>query len=1372
MRLSKVTLAGFKSFANPTEFRFDEPIIGIVGPNGCGKSNVVDGIKWVLGERSAKSLRGGAMLDVIFAGSATRKPLGQASVTLSFENPIEPAAVPAPGESVIGAVSAAPPRRLLPVDADQVDVTRRLYSDGRSEYLINGRKVRLRDVRELFLDTGIGIDAYCIIEQGKVDALLRAKPIERREILEEAAGIAGFKARKLESARRLEQAEASLAVVREQLSATERRLRIVRGQAEKARRFQSLDAQRRTLRTDLALDQFHEIVCALHEAGTRLESIDRRRGAARAEVIEREEARQQAEIARQELLDAVRDLESRRQDASAAGRHAGQLRDLNARNLAEGEAHASEEAARLAALEAELAALRVQFAQAEAALAAVQDACGEAEAAAQRIARERSDLERRSIEAQHEAERRRDAAHSIERQRSQAVARCESLDERARHQREAAERLRARVDPLRAELDGVRCRRLTALVGERVELDEALRLERSMQEHSAAAAALGDRHGRVVAELTRKRQEVASVGSRLSLLEEMRAAGEGLGASVRAVLAAPDRFPGIRGMLGDMLSVGREHAAIVEAALGGHLELLVVDRLGDLAPLEAALRALPGRAAFAPLHLLEVPGGSATAQAPSGRGDEALRAPRSSPLPTGVCRVLDLVDVSPDASELLERLLGSTYLVDRLESAILLAAGPLAGCRFVTRRGDVLEADGRTSIAGEPGRNGAAGAASGATPGWLAREAEMAELRAAMRRLESEIGRLDLEASQVAAESEESRRLQLDVAERLQASRRMAVEARYALQRHESEAARLLRELGRVGEECVESLRHAESIEAERRTLLERVESLGRLLSEQAEEAASLRAEHDRLRAEAGAAAERHAQARIASTQANEALEQGRRERRHLGHRIEESLRHAEHARAQVARRAEQAERLREAIAESERAIAAAQARCAEIGESLDAASARLREADGEVGAANAALVEAREALTAVEREHGGVEIALRELEVRRETLMDRTLAELELDLGTAYVVHRSHREEPGFVALDRDAAQREAEALREEIRRLGNVNLDAIDEESQLESRNEDLIRQVADIDAAKAQLATLVAELDALCRTRFEETFAAVREHFAGAQGTFRRLFGGGSADIFLVADEEGRVDVLDAGVEITARPPGKTPRVNEQLSGGEKTLTAVALLLAIFMSKPSPFCILDEVDAALDEANVERFCNCLLPFLDRSHFIVITHHKRTMQACHRLYGVTMQERGVSKRVAVQFEHVGDGGRIAPEASEVPEVPEVPHVPHAMEIAGPDAPRDAPERARSDGLGVSVPPNGEGAGRRRSVGGERPARTRAPRRDRAVQAGPAASTSAEPPVAERHEHEGDLTPSTERAGTPRPAIREALRLALDPPS
>ncbi|MDP6890561.1 MAG: AAA family ATPase, partial [Phycisphaerales bacterium] len=324
MRLSNVTVSGFKSFADTVEFRFDEPKVGVVGPNGCGKSNVVDAVKWVLGERSAKSLRGGAMLDVIFAGSAGRKPLGMASVTLTFENPI-----------VDHQATIAQGRRALATDTDQVQVGRRLYRDGRSEYLINDRKVRLKDVKDLFLDTGIGNAAYCIIEQGRVASMLQASPIERRTILEEAAGVSKFKLRRVESQRKLERTEVNLVRIREQLEGTERRLRMVRGQAKKARTFQELDGRYRTLRRELVFDQFDELQDRLIGLTSRLSDLARQRDELETNVLELEAAQQESDIQRHEAEEQRHLLAKQHAEHTSAVGRAQQQIDFTTRQRGE-----------------------------------------------------------------------------------------------------------------------------------------------------------------------------------------------------------------------------------------------------------------------------------------------------------------------------------------------------------------------------------------------------------------------------------------------------------------------------------------------------------------------------------------------------------------------------------------------------------------------------------------------------------------------------------------------------------------------------------------------------------------------------------------------------------------------------------------------------------------------------------------------------------------------------------------------------------------------------------------------------------------------------------------------------------------------------
>jgi chromosome segregation protein len=517
---------------------------------------------------------------------------------------------------------------------------------------------------------------------------------------------------------------------------------------------------------------------------------------------------------------------------------------------------------------------------------------------------------------------------------------------------------------------------------------------------------------------------------------------------------------------------------------------------------------------------------------------------------------------------------------------------------------------------------------------------------------------LEGEANALLARGTEARQRHREVEDRLAEVRRSLVDAEYQRDRCDQMIQRVEHEQAALGVEIDELIRRTRTLGTERD------EAAGRLSHARAmHEAVQGRravadAEATRASTRAEAAAEALANARIASTERGGALDALRRERRGAELARDEQQRQRAVAAEQADRRAQQAERYAGTITEARAAAEAARTELASVADALVGAAEAVTASDRAVQEAGAALRLAREQAKILERNWTSVELGRREVEIKRESLEESALTDLELDLGSAYEAHLAERAAEGFVPVDRAAAEAELAALKDDIKSLGNVNLDAIEEEGQLEERNESLVRQLADIDAATVQLGQLILQLDAVSKVRFEQVFTTVRENFAGNGGMFRRLFGGGSADLFLVPDEEtGEVDMLESGVEIRAKPPGKEPRLISQLSGGEKTMTAVALLMSIFQSKPSPFCVLDEVDAALDEANVERFCGVLREFLDRSHFVVITHHKRTMQACDQLYGVTMPQRGVSRRVSVRFEQVGKDGAISKDAVEAAE-------------------------------------------------------------------------------------------------------------------
>ncbi len=1294
MRLARLTLSGFKSFADRTEFSFDEPIIGVVGPNGCGKSNVVDAVKWVLGERSAKSLRGSAMQDVIFAGSVARKPMGMAEVTLTFENPrlatpratslldTDPSKILpdedaassgldgetaeelelATGENALVDRGRVRDRR-LPVDTDEVGVTRRLYADGRSEYLINGRKCRLRDIKELFLDTGVGTNAYSIIEQGKVDAMLLANPMERRSILEEAAGVAKFRQRKIEAARKLDAAERNLVQVREQLANTERRLRIVRGQAEKARRFRELDGRRRDLRIAIVLDQSHEYEERLAGLTRRLTAVEGERRELAATLTGLEEAKQAAEIDRHHIQQAQHELEQERLSAQGRLDQASQRIELVSRHRAEAEAAIAEETRRIGELEVRVEEMRRDLAEVEARIdeAASESATAERELAEATERRRELDTRRAAVARTHADAQ--ETAVEADRARIRAESAARGLEDREHGLHDRLCRLEEKARPFARDLDQHRAQRNTSRVRSLVVLDRIAVVDRRLTTEEGRIAALDEQRSDLATRLADNRDERTRVDSRRRLLEEMASAGEGIGDAVRRVIAlSEDSNPveGIIGPLADRLEVDRVNADAIEAALGTHLQSVLVESSAVAHEIRRRLPDLDGRVELLPLARL------------NGRSDlPTIPLPLAVAATTTFVRAFDQVRTEPVIAGAVRQLLHDTILVEDLDAARRLVARGVRR-RFATRDGHVLESDGRVVLRAAAGREEGRGL--------LARKAELAELDLASRQLEGVRIVLEAEASSLDAEHESRGARRSALSEELRSLRAEEVEHAYAIDRQTQLIERIERERTEVLAERGEIEGRLHECRAERAATEEtRLAAIARE-SEAIFARDAAAAELSTVERDVQVAAELAATCRTTLGEINARLDSTRRERTRLASSVEETARQLARSTEQVSDRRERLDGYAASIAEAESEVADSNTLLAGMTERFATIGQELQKASTLVERTGETLGQARVEAQRLDRDIHSLEMSRRELEIKRESLEESVVEELGFDLSA---LHDAHPKRPVIaidpeqpttdadvaaatadadavvqIPFDREAAIREADDLRKEIKALGNVNLEAMDELGELETRNEDLAGQLADIDDARTRLADLVERLDVASRARFEETFKTVRENFAGPQGMFRRLFGGGSADIFLLPGEDGTIDWLESGIEIRAKPPGKEPRVINQLSGGEKTMTAVALLMAIFQSKPSPFCILDEVDAALDEANVERFCNVVRQFLDQSHFIVITHHKRTMQACDRLFGVTMPERGVSRRVTVKFDEVGADGRLNEAAARRAEV------------------------------------------------------------------------------------------------------------------
>ncbi len=798
-----------------------------------------------------------------------------------------------------------------------------------------------------------------------------------------------------------------------------------------------------------------------------------------------------------------------------------------------------------------------------------------------------------------------------------------------------------------------------------------------------AGTLAGDRAGAARA-LGEIEQRFARLDGRRATLAEMVHSRVGLGQAVRDALALRERgeaFSGVLGVLSDLIEVDAEHALAVEAALATDLAAMVV-RTPSEAPPPVELARLSGRVAFAPLRTWTSPFQTAGENADGQHDGRSGNIPHVMPLLVadapadpavdrelapgprqhmgdkvpGLVSVRGLVRQRPprtvhdgiDLSDLLNRLLGQTYPVRDIDGAMLLAASGLvpAVARFVTDDGTVVDTTGMI-VAGPMGGDEGSGV--------LVRQTELREIESEITQVggtldaaRTALRALDADAAGLADET-------ASVRTTLEMQRRLAASEELRSEQHAADATRAQRERDTIAEEISSLTSRATALDVSRKQTAQRADSLQRLYGEQAEAARGVEERIAHMQGDADALGEAVTAAKVEAGRLGEQLASVRRERQSTELSLDETrrragnLRHALEGQTRLADGHDAAAREAGAAAVAAGSAAEESRRTSlEMREQLVAAVSRATELGEKV------LI-AREHATHIERDWHSLETSRREIEVRRETLEDRTQQDMAFDLLAEYPVHRDMTEGGLFPRSDFDpgAAEKDIATLREQIKSLGNVNLDAIDEENQLVGRNEQLAARVADLDSATEQLTTLIAQLADASRVRFETTFAAIQKHFAGEDGMFRKLFGGGKAEIRLmplVKDgvETDQVDLLESGIEIIAKPPGKEPRSINQLSGGEKSMTAVALLMSIFRSKPSCFCVLDEVDAALDDANVDRFCRVIEQFTDESHFIIITHHKRTMHAVHQVYGVTMQERGVSRRVSVKIDQVGPDGKI----------------------------------------------------------------------------------------------------------------------------
>lgn len=1192
--LKALELVGFKSFADKTRFEFPPGITTVVGPNGSGKSNIVDAIKWVLGEQSVKSLRGKEMADVIFNGSGSRQGLNFAETTLTFNN--------ADG--------------LLPIDTPEVHITRRVYRSGEGEYLINRQPCRLRDIRDLFSGTGVATEAYSVIEQGKVDVLLQSSPRDRRVIFEEAAGISRFKAKKIESLRRLERVEQNLLRLADIVEEVENRLKGVRNQAAKARRYKELSDRLQGLRTQVGLADWRHLGDELAVLERDIETKREAAGAAHAKAEALEAQSLEHEIAIGDVGEEIR---------TAEGRIAG-----NRERIASHESAIEHERRRLHDLEEEtarrrreLAALSSKAGDLEDQLHDTSQAVHAAEAEHQAIQGKLAEDERSLAELvarlgalRKENERRRSTY--MEQMRSAA-----SLgNEVTAHQTECAT---ARAARTRSE------QRIVQAAQQRQELLAELETLRQQQQElsaatlkraealSAAKHRLAERrqqHESGTSELNTRRHRHTGLSERAALLDELEKRQEGLASGVKELLAqaqaASDGPLGqIRGLVADLFQANVEIAPLIDVALGGAAQHLV---LGPGRPfldyLNEESGRFGGRVGFIRTDV-EPPPALADEIDLTGERGVLGRADR-------------FVETAPQYAHLARRLLGRTWLVEKLNDAIALSSTVGRGLNFVTQAGEWLAADG-TLIVGPRHANA----------GLISRRSELRALREQIAELEVTI---EAKAAELQRLAEEIVACEAEVATCTDAHQ----QALDALAEHRLQT-------GAVEERLSQADRQRAVFEGELRAADAQLENATKALHESQEALKQTETRLGELEAKIAEAAREieglDAQRQVRERDATAVKVQLAKSEERLGN-----------LRAQMLRFEQDQQERQRTLEENRVQLLQCNARAAQAQRNILNAESTIAELflqKEALAGETVALVERRERLQA-ERHKFSQEAQRIRAEVRRleEKLHERDLAANEIRLQRETLAGRL-RDDYGIELSEldheptpeerhqREEIDEEIAELRRKLNNIGSVNLEALDELNELEARFAGLSAQYNDLASAKSSLEQIIGKINADSRRLFAETLETVKGHF---QTLFRKLFGGGHADIVL---EEG-VDILDSGIEIVARPPGKEPRSISLLSGGEKTLTCVALLLAIFRSRPSPFCVLDEVDAALDEANIERFISVLQEFLAWTQFIIVTHSKKTMTCANTLYGVTMQETGVSKRVSVRFEDVSENGEI----------------------------------------------------------------------------------------------------------------------------
>ena len=1179
MYLKSIEVQGFKSFANKIKFDFHNGITGIVGPNGSGKSNVADAVRWVLGEQRVKQLRGGSMQDVIFSGTENRKPLSYASVAITLDNS----------------------DHKLPVEYQEVTVTRKLYRSGESEYLINGAACRLKDINEMFYDTGIGKEGYSIIGQGQIDRILSGKPEEKRELFDEAAGIVKFKRRKNLSLKKLEEERMNLTRVNDILKELEKQLGPLEKQSETAREYLKRKEELKTYDINMFLLEEERLRERIRDVGEKYEI-------ASSEMEESGNRYEQMKSEYEAIEEEIEDIDHAIEKAK------NQLNETNLlKQQLEGQINVLKEQINTARMNDEhydnrLNAIHAEVTARQEQRTALQKEQEEVAEKLKDVSLQDEEAKERLIQIQTEIAGHTSAIEEMKQEIMNILGSRASTKAKIQHYDTTREQIAARK--------AVLARNILEISSEAEKQNDSLNqyeeeltaIRQEIEKFNRQTAENEAEIAKLQKELNEK-QEKLRIGqtayhresSRLESLKNITERYDGYGNSIRKVMSNKEREPGLIGVVADIIKVEKEYEIAIETALGGSIQNIVTDNEETAKRMIAFLKKNRfGRATFLPLTSMRGSGGI--------RNAEALREP-------GVIGLANtLVHVEKKFDGLADHLLGRTIVVDHIDHGIAIARKYRQTLRLVTLEGELINPGG--SMTGGAFKN---------SSNLLSRRREIEEFEKTVSMLKQDMDEMERTVSEV----KERRAHCYNVIDQIQRDLRNAsvrentakmnveqtqirqLEARQrceAYVREQEGLAEQLKEIADNEDSIQTELETSENLEKE---LNEKIDGLQKELDrEKEEEAVQLRLSEEVHLSLAG-------------------MEQQSMFIRENVERIEEELEKFEEELAQLdAGKGNASQEIREKeekIDELKKTIEDSKELFEEINQEIRTKTVQR----DELNRKHKDFLQKREDLSkhiaALDKECFRLNSQKESYEEASEKQINYMWEEYELTYNRAMELRDPNLTDLAFM-------KRQIQTLRNEIRKLGTVNVNAIEDFKNVSERYTFLKGQHDDLVEAEASLVQIIEELDTAMRKQFTEQFARIASEF---NLVFRQLFGGGKGTLELMEDE----DILEAGIRIIAQPPGKKLQNMMQLSGGEKALTAIALLFAIQNLKPSPFCLLDEIEAALDDNNVSRFAQYLHKLTENTQFIVITHRRGTMAAADRLYGITMQEKGVSTLVSVDL-------------------------------------------------------------------------------------------------------------------------------------